>query len=158
VGWTEKDYQALLARKARERLRSGALLQGASPPVLAGGVRYALVLAYPPSINHYYQLVRRRLILSEAAEVFRAEVARVVAQRWISPPCLTGRLIVEITWHAPDERARDIDNPTKALLDALQHAGMYVNDSQIDHLLQHRGAVTLPAYTAVSIGDVSSSQ
>ncbi len=36
--------------------------------------------------------------------------------------------------YPPDRRARDLDNLGKALLDALTKAGVYGDDSQIDHL------------------------
>ena len=44
------------------------------------------------------------------------------------------RLIVTIEAYPPDKRKRDLDNILKSLLDALQHAGMYPDDSQIDVL------------------------
>jgi crossover junction endodeoxyribonuclease RusA len=34
----------------------------------------------------------------------------------------------------PDRRRRDLDNTQKALLDSLQHAGVYRDDSQINDL------------------------
>lgn len=39
----------------------------------------------------------------------------------------------------PDKRKRDLDNVAKATLDALQHAGLYDDDSQIDELRIVRG-------------------
>jgi len=54
-------------------------------------------------------------------------------------PRIDGRLAMEIDWHPPDGREeRDIDNPLKPLLDALQHAGVYPNDKMIDELRIHR--------------------
>jgi len=41
----------------------------------------------------------------------------------------------------PDGRRRDLDNLQKALCDALQHAGVYADDSQIDRLDVQRGPV-----------------
>lgn len=51
---------------------------------------------------------------------------------------LTGRLAVSIRVYPPDKRRRDLDNLMKCLIDALQHAGMYQDDSQIDRLLVTR--------------------
>lgn len=48
------------------------------------------------------------------------------------------RLEVEVDAYVPDRRRRDIDNIPKALLDSLEHAGVFVNDSQIDRLLVTR--------------------
>jgi crossover junction endodeoxyribonuclease RusA len=33
--------------------------------------------------------------------------------------------------YPPDHRRRDLDNLAKAILDALQHAGVYGNDCQV---------------------------
>jgi crossover junction endodeoxyribonuclease RusA len=40
-----------------------------------------------------------------------------------------------------DRRIADIDNRVKAALDALTHAGVYDDDSQIDELLVCRGEI-----------------
>ena len=44
-----------------------------------------------------------------------------------------------ITANPPDLRKRDLDNLLKQTLDALQHAGIYLDDSQIDYILIRRG-------------------
>ncbi len=44
-------------------------------------------------------------------------------------------LAVRIEIHPPEERRRDCDNAQKAILDALQHAGAFWDDSQIIWLL-----------------------
>jgi crossover junction endodeoxyribonuclease RusA len=41
-----------------------------------------------------------------------------------------------------DRRRRDLDNVQKALLDALEHGGVYRDDAQIDLLVVERGPVT----------------
>lgn len=46
----------------------------------------------------------------------------------------TARLAIDIEFRAPDRRKRDIDNAIKGLLDALTHAGVWTDDSQIDDL------------------------
>ena len=46
-----------------------------------------------------------------------------------------------VTLHPPDHRRRDLDNSMKGLLDALEHAGVYADDSQIDELKIVRGDV-----------------
>jgi crossover junction endodeoxyribonuclease RusA len=46
-------------------------------------------------------------------------------------PKLTGNLSVQIDLYPPDRRMRDCDNSIKSVLDAMEHAGVYDNDSQI---------------------------
>jgi len=46
-----------------------------------------------------------------------------------------------VTLHPPDRRRRDLDNAMKALLDSLEHAGVYDDDSQIDDLRIVRGGI-----------------
>lgn len=47
---------------------------------------------------------------------------------------LHGRLAVHVALFPPDRRKRDVDNILKPLLDACEHAGCFVDDSQIDEL------------------------
>ena len=52
------------------------------------------------------------------------------------------RLKVEVKMFPPDRKRRDLDNVWKALLDAMQHAGLYDDDEQIDDLrIVRRGVV-----------------
>lgn len=97
------------------------------------GVTVTLDLPYPPSINHYWRRVGARTILSRKGREYRA---RVLAQLGMATePALRGPLAVEIKVSAPDRRRRDLDNVLKALLDAMQHANVYVDDSQVVWLL-----------------------
>ena len=44
------------------------------------------------------------------------------------------RLRVQVECFPPDKRRRDLDNLGKSLMDSLQHAKVYADDSQIDFL------------------------
>lgn len=49
-------------------------------------------------------------------------------------------VVVSVTLHAPDNRRRDLDNfGGKALLDALTHAGVWLDDSQVRRLSMEWG-------------------
>jgi Holliday junction resolvase RusA-like endonuclease len=89
-------------------------------------------LPYPPSINHYWRRVGPRTLISRAGRRFRQRVVASLAGRRLEP--LAGPLVVEVEIYPPDHRRRDIDNVQKALLDALQHGGVYLDDSQIIRL------------------------
>jgi crossover junction endodeoxyribonuclease RusA len=51
------------------------------------------------------------------------------------------RLRLEIFIYPPDLKKRDIDNVCKAILDALQHGGLYADDFYIQQLYVERREV-----------------
>ena len=60
----------------------------------------------------------------------------IIQQVWLEGKIkrITGDLKVTIEAFRPDERRRDLDNLLKSTLDALAHAGLYEDDSQIRDL------------------------
>jgi len=91
-----------------------------------------ITLPYPPSVNHYYRRVGPRTLISRAGRRYRERVVAALAA--LKVPTMDGRLHLEIEFYPPDRRRRDIDNVQKALLDALQHGGLYEDDSQVVEL------------------------
>lgn len=87
-----------------------------------------LLLPYPPTINHYYGVRGKSRFIKADGLNFRKIVAAVQPQG--TKPML-GNISVLIYISPPDKRKRDIDNVLKALLDALTHAGVWADDSQI---------------------------
>lgn len=104
-----------------------------------------LTLPYPPSINGYYATVQGRRVISARGRAYRQTVMRSVPRI----ARLVGRLDVEMDVYPPSRRRMDLDNLWKCLLDALTHAGVWEDDSQIDRLCVTRrdvvkeGAVVL---------------
>lgn len=88
------------------------------------------VLPWPPTVNTYYRSVGRKVLISEKGRAYRQAVLAKVGLVRPRP----GRLAVTIRLYPPDRRRRDIDNCAKAILDALQAAGVYEDDCQIDRL------------------------
>lgn len=118
-----------------------------------------LELPYPPSVNTYWRTPREgklagRTMLSAKARSFReACIRRVIA---ISPQkAIQGRLRVWIVANPPDRRKRDLDNITKAVLDALQHCGVIEDDGNIDDLRVTRGIVRRDGSVMVQIAEAS---
>ena len=102
-----------------------------------------LELPFPPSVNHYWRAVRvgnaTRTLISAPGRAFRQEVAqRVMAER--KALGIDSGVAVAVMLHAPDNRRRDLDNfGGKALLDALTHAGVWQDDSQVRRLSMEWG-------------------
>jgi Holliday junction resolvase RusA-like endonuclease len=61
------------------------------------------------------------------------EYARFHLPQLRGPAFPEGEIEVQVTFHPPDARRRDVHNYTKGLLDALEGV-MYANDYQIDRL------------------------
>ncbi|WP_345318290.1 RusA family crossover junction endodeoxyribonuclease [Novipirellula rosea] len=91
-----------------------------------------LNLPYPPSINHYWRHVGQRVLISKKGREYRAEVSGLLNRKRVEP--LVGPLSVDIELHMPDRRRRDIDNVLKAMLDALQWGGAFLDDNQVMRL------------------------
>ena len=64
---------------------------------------------------------------------------------------------MEVYLYPPDNRKRDVDNVLKPLLDALEHAGTYENDSQIDKLCVTRMEVIKGGSCDVVITEITES-
>jgi crossover junction endodeoxyribonuclease RusA len=89
-------------------------------------------LLYPPSVNNYYRHVGNRTLISRRGRAYRKSVCSTIVAAGVRP--MAGPLAVTIELHPPDRRRRDCDNAQKALCDALQHGGAYLDDSQIKDL------------------------
>lgn len=100
-------------------------------------------LPYPPSVNHYYVRTKTGMAIGVPGKAYRQLIYYTLWQcigkegKW-DGEAMNGDLMVEIIIYPPDRRKRDMDNIKKALFDALQHAGLYKDDSQIvdDHTIK----------------------
>jgi crossover junction endodeoxyribonuclease RusA len=108
-------------------------------------------LPYPPSINHYWRRGRFSTYRSADGKAYRGKVVQAVAGEG---GALAGRLAVRLDLSPPDRRRRDLDNIQKPLLDALQYAGVYLDDSQIDVLLTVRCPATPGGGVTVTVSEL----
>jgi crossover junction endodeoxyribonuclease RusA len=99
---------------------------------------WQITLGYPPSANHYYRRVGPRTLISREGRTFRREVCALLVGNGPRKPPAGGRIALCLEAFPPDRRRRDLDNLQKPTLDALQHAGVYKDDSQIDVLVAVR--------------------
>ena len=71
---------------------------------------------------------RTRVLISKQGRDYKAAVANAAGRREKA----TGRLSIDVKLSAPTKRRYDLDNRLKALQDALQGAGIFDDDEQID--------------------------
>lgn len=110
-------------------------------------------LPWPPSVNHYWRNVAGRTLISADGRAYRKAVAdHVLIQH--AAKRLAGRLEVRIYAAMPDKRRRDLDNLLKSILDSLTHAGVWIDDSQIDVLSIRRGTLGR-AYVVAEIEEMA---
>lgn len=88
---------------------------------------------WPPSVNTYWRRNGNRYYISEKGRKFKNHVFDVLASNKVFFG-KDDRLKVTILAYPPDRRRRDLDNIQKGVLDSLEKAGIYHDDSQIDEL------------------------
>jgi crossover junction endodeoxyribonuclease RusA len=106
-------------------------------------------LDYPPTVNLYWRVWNGRPVLSAKGRAYRS-----AAEEFRPPTPLDTRLAVRLRLTMPDRRKRDIDNVAKAVLDAIGHAGIWHDDSQVDRLLIERIAIEPPGCVDVIIEEI----
>ncbi|MBN2583678.1 MAG: RusA family crossover junction endodeoxyribonuclease [Planctomycetes bacterium] len=104
-----------------------------------------LNLPYPPSINHYWRRVGPRTLISREGRTFRTNVCALLGGGGPRKPPAGGRIALCMDAFPPDRRRRDLDNIQKPVLDALEHAGVYEDDSLIDLLITRRRIALAPS-------------
>lgn len=116
-------------------------------------IGYSLILPLSPTINHYYKRNSNGGVrISDAGLAFRKEVWVAVKQSKM--PKLKGRVCLVVRVFPRNRRMQDISNRVKALEDALQAAGAFLNDEQIDDLQVTRGAVVPGGRLEVMLGEI----
>lgn len=116
-------------------------------------------LPYPPSLNTYYRTYRGRILISEPARAYRRLIKPTlwghIGQSGISRiRPVEFDISMDILVYPPDKRKRDLDNTLKCLLDSLQHAGLYKDDSQIGKLVVERKEMVENGKVSVMINKI----
>lgn len=116
---------------------------------------WTVTLPWPPSTNRIWRNVavsgKPRTLLSQEGRVYRKAAADACLVAKLAGKQISDRLALRLVVQAPDRRARDLDNTVKAVQDALTHAGVWLDDSQIDRLLVERGPVVKGGMVSVTV-------
>ena len=107
-------------------------------------------LPWPPSVNHMHINAKGKRFRGKEYVAFCGLVANIVEREKI-PAMGAQRLSVAIWLYPPNKRKVDIDNRVKPVLDALQRAGVYEDDEQIDCLHVYREGIAKLGYCTVNI-------
>ena len=105
---------------------------------------YELELPFPPSINHYYVPTYNRKTRKSFIRIGADGIAyrNKVLQTLKRNPTLEYDVHISITIYPPSKHRRDLDNyDGKAILDALTHAGVWKDDSQVKSRYSEWGEV-----------------
>lgn len=114
---------------------------------------FEMYTSYPPTVNNYYVKTQRGVFISQKGKKFRDQVIQDVCEQLAGFEKQYGRLRLDVVLFVPDKRRRDIDNVQKPLLDALTHAGVWDDDSQLDQITIYRGAHTFDGKTYIRVSE-----
>lgn len=117
---------------------------------LKGAPQQVFSFPWPPTANKYWRHERGRHHISEKGVIYRRHVGTELMVSGYKP-FGSDRILIHIEAHPPDKRRRDLDNLHKALLDSLQYAGLFDDDSQIDSLHIIRAEVAPLGYVRVGV-------
>jgi len=107
-------------------------------------------LPWPPSVNHYWAARGNGRYLAPHAQRWHKEAWAILRGTWRGKP-MRGEVAVLLVLHPPDRRRRDLDNLLKAVLDALVHAGVLQDDSQVAELHAVRREARRPGSVCVRV-------
>ena len=92
----------------------------------------ALELPWPPSVNAIWRKVGNRMLLSAKARQYYLTLASLLvvarAKKLVPRQSINCRVEVNMLFHPPDNRRRDIDNYTKAIFDGLTKGRFWDDD------------------------------
>lgn len=112
-----------------------------------------LILPIPPSVNTYHRNFHGRMVISAEGRKFKKDVAEYVAENRFRK-FWDARVSVFILLHPRDRREIDIDNRMKPTLDALQDAGVFNNDKQVDIAIIKRANIIKGGRAVVYVEEI----
>lgn len=110
-----------------------------------------LHLPFPPTDNSYYSKAKNGTFISHKGRKFRDEVSAAVREQFPLGSPIDYPVLIEVTYHMPDKKRRDILNYNKATMDALSLSGVWEDDEQINQAIIYRGINVFGGKTIVLI-------
>lgn len=92
-----------------------------------------VTLPWPPTANTYWRRHGHTYFITPSGIKYR-KITEIECIPYSKSCLYEKRLSIFICAFPPDNRRRDLDNLFKCILDSLQHAEVYKDDSQIDCL------------------------
>lgn len=122
-------------------------------------IRYKL--PWPPSVNAIWRSWVNtaggvEVSLSAEARDYRTRGMQAISDHklpWAMRFRNDERLRIHLWLYPPNRRARDIDNHAKSVLDLLEVAKIFKNDSQVDELFIYRSG--LGGYCIVEVQEIA---
>lgn len=115
---------------------------------------YTFRLPFPPSVNTCWRKNATSTYLTQRGKQFREEAIADIKSQLGNLDAIEGRVAVSLELTMPTAAKRDIDNHAKAPLDAIQHAGLLLDDEQIDQLVITRLHVEPPGCCDVTVTEL----
>ena len=100
---------------------------------------YEFTMPWPPSVNHWHQPCRGRIIKGLAARNYERLAVDHLESIGISGEKIESQLSVTMVLMPPTNARYDIDNRTKGIFDSLSASGFWVDDSQVQRLTIEKG-------------------
>jgi crossover junction endodeoxyribonuclease RusA len=95
---------------------------------------YSFLMPWPPSVNHWHQPCRGRIIKGSKARKYESDSVAHLKSIGLSGESLSSNLKVKLILNPPTLARYDIDNRTKGVFDALSAANFWVDDCQVVEL------------------------
>lgn len=95
---------------------------------------YEFDMPWPPSVNHWHQPCRGRIIKGKAARDYEKLAVEHLKSIGIFGEHVAQDLCVKLELMPPTMARYDIDNRTKGVFDSLSAAGFWIDDSQVVEL------------------------
>lgn len=100
---------------------------------------YEFTMPWPPSVNHWHQPCRGRIIKGAVARDYERLAVDHLKSIGISGEKIESKLSVTMVLMPPTNARYDIDNRTKGIFDSLSASGFWVDDSQVQRLAIEKG-------------------